>query len=339
MSTFVEIRREVSSSKKTTACRLDDDFRITVREEETGKDPEHYQFNYSGLEEGEQLDGSDVSDPIAWVRVGKLGTDARCNIAVKVYHAADEADTVPEPGFYWYDTSRQYAFRGAADPTKPGGEAADPIFPDTAQTFPTTIFNISAAQELVDHPLPVGNTVAVSFTQQRLFAKLGSIEARRSHLKTNIRAYLDNRDFPLWIAGSLNEQATTTNSFLTVERIQSFVWWLEMLTMAISVDGNLNDERKFNLLQGESTLDAGDVISKISNFSQGPQTERLPSADRSAWTYRRMGSVAAAAPYAYTKPTEVTRGGNKEYAATTTDALVTLTGYDVNGSWTDYLRS
>ena len=344
MSTFLESRPGVHASRRTTAVRLDDDFKITVREEETGKDPVHYQFNFSGMEEGQVIDGARVTEPIAFVRVEKLGTDARCYIAVNIYHADDDAATVPTPAFYWFNVKTHYRFGGRAEAGK--AEAANPAFEGTAQAFPTTIFNISESAELRDHPMPVGNTVAVSFTQQRLYERLGTLTARREYLKQLIKAnHVDNPHFQLWLTGFGGDVATRFSTGLHAK--QAIYWtWLEALTRAISVDANLQDttspiatggEEKFNLFAGDAGLNGIDVMSNADNFVYSGCVGSPPG-NRNLWTFVRLGNVASSAPYAYTAPSGNNWGLNQGVAV---NQITLRSGVTIpsDTSWLDWLRS
>ena len=344
MSTFIEVRPHIHETRRTTAVRLDDDFKITVREEETGKAPVHYQFNFSGVEEGQVIDGNRVTDPVAFVRAEKLGTDARGYIAVNTYHAADEATTVPAADFYWYNVKTHYEFGGM--PVAGKAEAVNPAFEGTAQTFPTTIFNISSSDELRDHPLPVGNTVAVSFTPQRLYEQLGTLTARREHLKQLIKInHVNHPHFQLWLTGF---DIDVTERFSTGLRAkQAIYWtWLEALTRAISVDANLQDttspiatvgEEKFNLFAGDAALSGADIMNKADSFVY-TSCVGTPPENRNLWTFVRLGASASSAPYAYTAPTGNSWGRNQAVAV---NQITLRTGVSIpsDTSWLDWLWS
>ena len=335
MSTFIEIRPTVHATVKTTAIRLDDDFEVTIRHEEQGKAPEHVQHNFANVKEGQQIDGT---GPIKYVRVTKLDGDARCVIAVDTYHEADEADTVPPAGIYWYNTARQYAFGAAADPTKPDGEASDPAYPGGAtQPFPTTIFNISTT--LGTTAMPVGNTVtaATSYAAQRTYALLGTLAERRAHLKQMLRDIVDHPHFAIWMAnaderaGNLdtsgpNIGGTLRNIVNLIARPQSFVVWLEMMANVINLDANLNSERKFNLLEGELGLGGYDVFTKAQSAAFGTAQITNGMSDRAQWRFHRFGSVATGTPWAYTKPTAAAWPENP-------DTTIVLTGANLGSTW------
>ena len=341
MSTFVEVRPTVHETLTTTMVRLDDDFRVTIREESPDKDSPStivvtdIQRNYSGMEDG---DYTTAVDPIEFVNVTKLGTDERCVIAVKCYHPENEANLVPPAGIYWWNVETHYNFYGPVDRTKT--RAADPTFEGTAQAFPQIIFNNSDLT--ARGALPVGNTVATAWVDQRLYARLGSTEARRSHIKNNIRSYIDDPSFSLYVAGvgGLFITDASTNMARS-RRLQSFLLMLEMVAMAISVDVNLNTEQKFNLLNGMTTLERDVVASRIDRMVNGESGQPRPlSTDRSAWTFRRLGNVNATSPFTYTEPTAVTISGlGLTWNVVEDSTLINLSGFDVGGDWVNYVRS
>ena len=356
MSTFIEIIPEESETKKTTAIRLDDDLRLTVRFEEQGKSPDNIQLNYTGLEEGDQLvEGRrGVADPISHVNVTKYGTDARCVVGVKVYHLPNEAFTVPTPGIYWYNPITHYdpdvELRTAKRETTTGKTAApDPRFEGAAQTF-VTIFNIS------DTNLPAAIVAPVSFTPERLYDRLGidpdtnqpfpDADARlmrRNHLKQLIRYNLDNPDRDLWFAGSsLKQNETDSNE----ERVRAYLTYLQMLTNTISVNANLDTERKFNQLVGDASLTGPDVLRNMSSSMRLNITGQDGSNNRhelvNQWTYLDLGTTGAASPYTYTKPDPSTSDAT-DWGATrrNSTSLVLSTGITISSEtdWIDWVRS
>ena len=338
MSTFIQIQPTEHDDKKTTLIRLDDDFKCTVRVEERNKDPETYQFNFTGLEEGDQLVAGQrgVSDPIEYVRVVKLGTDARCIIGVKAYHLPDEADTVPSAGMYWYPWKTQVdpepilrAAKGEPEPVQGGNPsaAADPAFEGGATQSWETIYNI--ATDITNHPIPTGARATVSFQAdtRNLYTQLGSVEARRQHLKSNLRKILDDPEYHMWLLGSeydfINDSNGATN---LIGSVQAFVFWLEMMARAISIDSNLNTLQKFNLLNGESELPGSNIIA-YHTIRSGYLNH-----NKNGWTFRRFGSIGAAPNYEYTKPTGM-------HWRATQDSIITLTNPNVGENWVTYIRS
>ena len=290
MSTFIQIQPEEHATKKTTLIRLDDDFKCTVRIEERNKTPETPQFNFSGLEEDEQLVAGQrgVADPIEYVRVVKLGTDARCIIGVKAYHLPDEADTVPPVGMYWYPWKTQVdpnellrSAKGEPEPVASPGTpiaAPDPAFEGGASQTWETIYNI--ATDTTNHPIPATPRATVSFQAEtrRTYELLGidpetgsaytetakATEARRTYLKRKIVDILDSPNFLLILH----------DVYMPGNRVAQdggqmgcgFLRYLEMMARVISIDNNLNSEQKFNLLNGDLSLD---FLEFVRNFSYG----------------------------------------------------------------------
>ena len=294
MSTFVKIRPIEPSDTKTTAIRLDGDFELTVRTEKGGAHTDR-QYNFSGLLEGQHV--AETND-VASVRISKSGTDERAIVSVSTYHAAGDEGSIPPAGMYWYNWQ-----------TTDLKDAPDPAFQESTQVF-TTIFNISTAGAL-----PVGNSVA-STVPARLYGQLGTTEARREFLKAKLLAHIDNRDLPFYLAGtsmplitatsrnSIDQQDGTITEYARMaRRNQSYMFFLESLTRAISNDDNLDSERKFNLLNGEISLPIGNVLGRIDLNLAGTIAGSNPRAN---WTYLRLGSVAAASPWGYTAPTDPT---------------------------------
>ena len=293
MSTFVEIRPIESPDTKTTAIRLDGDFELTARTEKGGSHTDR-QYNFSGLLEGQHV--AETND-VASVRISKSGTDEQAIVAVSTYHAPNDASSVPPAGMYWYNWQ-----------TTDLKDAPDPAFQQETQVF-TTIFNISTAGAL-----PVGNSVA-STVPARLYGQLGTTTARREFLKAKLLAHIDNRDLQFYLAGTsmplitatsrdvLRQEGTITEYARMARRNQSYMFFLESLTRAISNDDNLDSERKFNLLNGEIGLPIGNVLGRIDLNLAGTIAGSNPRAN---WTYLRLGSVAAASPWAYTAPTDPT---------------------------------
>ena len=229
-------------------------------------------------------------------------------IGVKFYHPLNEPDKVPAPGLYWYNPDKQYRFGDPVDTTKEDGQARNPLFEDSPGAFPgsnqftgvgntTPITNgieIWNKADLTLGALPsavIGTRSSTrSYTEQSLYATLGSLEARRNHIKNNLNAILNNGEWNLILAGAYSYAATSNPFSMDLPlRLQSFVFWLEMMTMAVSVDSNFDTERKFNLLNGDSSLSARDVARKAHHVLRG--NDPVLGDDRSTWTFRRLGSL------------------------------------------------
>ena len=378
MSTFIEAIQVEHATKKTTAVRLDEDKRATFRIEETGKADDDIQVNFTGLEEGEQLVTGErgVADPVAFVRVSKLGTDARCVIGVNLYHRPDEADTVPAPGLYWYNPSTHYdpeeVLRAAKGETTAGKTAApDPRFEGVSQAW-TTIYNISGST------LPVATVAPVSFTPETrsLYERLGidpdtgvayvnasdATEARRNYLKLLLREnHIDHADQLAWLngykfkltAGVPNSNNLNLNGFYRLGIYYHL--WLESLAIAISIDANLEDtttptatvgEKKFNLLAGDISLPGYEWLSSVSAAAIGsgltePNSRNKRAIDRTTWRFVRMGSVTSASPYTYSKRSidDDTWGWAGSTYTYESDIVLTPSEIPSDTDWRDWIRS
>ena len=116
-----------------------------------------------------------------------------------------------------------------------------------------------------------------------------------------------------------------------ISRIEIMGIWLEMLTGAISIDLNLNNERKFNLLKGECNLQITGLLVGLS----GPIARNLPQQivtafSRSNWNYRKIGDVGGAPNYEYTQTTWVP----------TADSTITMAGSgNIGEDWVTWLQN
>ena len=299
MSTFADIKRIVSSQDKTTAIRLDDDLKLTVRTEKSGAHTDH-QYNFSNVKEGQQID---TTDPIGWIQVAKDDDTEVGIIGVNVYHAENEHDTVPAEGQYWYNPSSQYWPASAAQPGKT--LATDPSFKDTVQTFPQIIFNISSAGALVS-----GNTVGeVSIPSATI------IDTRRSELKNKINLLVTDPMLPAitgFTSFAVIDQITVSGLREDLvndypRRLQSFWTWIEMLTRAISIDANLSSDEYYALLLGEVSLNIWSVFERLDRRSAADIRNGANS--RNGWAFHGFGTVSQAnpqAPWVYALPTGTT---------------------------------
>lgn len=334
MSTFPDIRPRVHATKRTSGVRIDDDGKITVRVEEGGVATDH-RFNFTGLLTDQSFQGT---DPIGLVRAGKLGTQERIVIEVFTYHAEGEEDKVPVAGQYYYNIKSHYPFGGTPEQGKT--EAPNPNF-NTPQTLPVTIFNESTLAGWT-----TGNTVASAITNPRIYGQLGSVTARREYLKAKLLAILENRDIPFIFGGgsipvippdTLVDPMRLTGTHISATNIldrreQSFIFRLEMLTRAISIDSNLTDEGKFNLLEGEIDLPIEDVFSKVALSTAG---DIAGTRARTGWHFRKVNSVGPAPSYKYPDPPSGATW------ATTYDANIDLGSSAPAGvlNWRQWLRS
>lgn len=317
MSTFIKIKPTEHPTIKMTGGRLDDDLKFTYRTE-TGGVATDTRVNFSGLLTDQTFQGT---APIGLVTADKLGTQERVVIELLAYYAKGEEDTVPSAGLYWYDTRTHYRFGGPVEAGK--SEAADPHF-NTSQVFPITIYNESKLAAW-----STGNTVASSITNTRIFGQLGSVEARRQYLKSKLAAILDDPTRPYVMDGtsippipqdSVAAIEGLTGTVVTAQNIlarrkQGFLYRLEMLARAVSIDSNLSDEAKFNLIEGEIDLPIADVFSKMPQQIAG---DIGGTRARSDWHFRKLSSVGPAPTYKYTAPSA------RDLWSTTYDANIDL---------------
>ena len=273
---------------------MDDDFRLTIREERVGTDQSvppvsNIRRNYTGLETGQEIAGV---DPVRSVRVVKLGDDERCIITVNTYYLPDEESAIPRAGLYWYNTKTHYdpepllfAAKGETTTNKTAAPNSnfplntDPLlqtqqFDFTTANSVSTIFNISNA---AGFPI-TANAVVPSFTAQRLYERLGTVDARQQFLKGIIQETLDHEDMPIWLVRSDYDGRDSARNSIEeianlIARPESFVIWLEMMTNAVHNVANFNSEEKFNLLHGELNLNKDDLTTKpVATYGTGPDS-------------------------------------------------------------------
>ena len=332
MATFLEVIPVEHETKRTYILRIDDDFRISIREDNT-----NIQRNYTGLDvdNGQQLDGGDVADPITYVRGAKDSDgNSRLFIGVKCYHPLNDPSAVPSAGFYYYDTKTYYDYDPILQEAK--GESTDgkQKFPTNpagrSQSYPITIFTTSG------HSLPTGNTVNPSFTARRLYAELRTVDARQRFLKGIIQETLDHEDMPIWLVRSDYDGRNTARDSIgeianLIARPESFVIWLEMMANAVHNTTNFNSEEKFNLLHGELTLNKDDLTTKpVATY--GTAQIRQNHTDVSSWSFHRFGNVGAAPTYKYGAPTA------NQWPAES-DSRIVLTGSTLGNTWRQWIRN
>ena len=319
MSTFIEVAPEESQDTQTTIVRIDDDLKISVRQMK-GAARTDMHLNFSNMDVGDEL--ATYPEPVASVRITKLGADNRATIVVKCYYLEGEAHTVPAAGVYWFDPSKQYNPE-LGDPGDGRTAGPDPVFEGTTQQFPVLIF----APDTITPTLPANTASALAVPTR--YTQLATLPARRQHLRTALLQRINDARLPWILAGAtlapiaakttpVNLPQTGPNLRTTAETIniteerelarrqQSLSYWFETLARAISVDANLNTEAKFNLLDGEVGLDTGRV------FARMPLTLAASIAGtrtRTDWQFHRFGSVAGTSPHAYIAPTHNTLWG------------------------------
>ena len=341
MSTFVDIRPIAHLTKRTTIVRIDEDFKVSVKE--NARDL-HYNFTGLDVDNGQQLDGANVTDPIVYVRGIKEGTDSRLIIGVNCYYEEDN-QTIPNAGLYYYSTKDHFDFEEVlqqmkGESTDGKTKAPDPMFTNPVQQFPTQVFNIA----------PGGTTLSANTANpptavsQRLYAQLGSTAARRNHLKGKLRDLLDAPnliDWLNWTFGRHVNWGTTYGNSLTAARLNvlddiiarpgSYMIFLEMMANIVSLDANLDSEQKFNLINGNLSLAARDLFILPDRNYYGTNNIHGRGGDRpvAEWTIRIFGAVAAVSPWAFTR----TDWSDRE------NTLLTLSGAALGDTWIEWARS
>ena len=337
MSTFIEVRPEASPNTRTTAIRIDDDLKVTIRTESGASHTDH-QFNYTGADV--DVDVTTV-DPIEYVRVTKIGTDVRATIAVKCYYLdyqSGAVNTVPAAGIYWYNPETHY---NPELPAEMGKTAApNPTFEGTTQAFPVTIF----APDPITPALPVGNSVAAP-TIPRLYARLGSLEARRAYLKRKLLATFESNDFFLmaWDDDNDLDEANFNNrmrdAMELIRTSQAYMFRVKMLALALSIDANFDTEQKFNLLNGEIGYDPQILGRHLSTYLL---STTFPSSLISGWQFGRLGRIGNAEPWTWLSavhPMAITFRTNNVAGVNITNANLPARLTANNGSdWLEWLR-
>ena len=330
MSTIIKLIPEAHATKRTTWIRLTGDGQITTRvEDPIGTDTDK-SFDFSSMNEGDP--SPPANEPFQFIDAGKIGTHARYIIGIsEFYDQSLTGNSIPQERFIWYD------YKTKADDA-PDSEAI--------QTFPINVLFSTAGT-------PDSPTRALSVTTQttsRIYGSLGTTAARREYLKQLIRVnHVDHKDFQNWLAGFQYSDVTNIDSTLNLDQSRLTYWiWLEMLTRAISVNTNLEDtttpttigERKFNLLAGDASLSGVNVFNHLGSNLLDEIIES--SNNRTGWTFIRLGSVADASPYTYTKPTVETDWGFTNSAANeVANTEITVrsgTTIPSGTSWLDWLR-
>ena len=368
MSTFIEIYPVESHTKRTTIIRLDDDFKLSIREERAGTDQSvplvrDIRQNYSGLEEGQEVTGT---DPVRFVRVSKLGRDARCVITVNTYYLRDEESTIPRAGLYWYNTGTHYdpesIFFTAKGETTTNRRAApnsdftkntdrmqqSQQFDYTKVNSVSTIFNISRA---AGFPI-TANSVPVSFTLPNVYTQLGTglssdnaTKNRRNYLKGKLQTILEHPDRIIRLMNAAENIDTTislenTNQKIltaignSIARPRSFVIWLEMWANIISNSANYDSLQKFNLMNGELGLSLYDLVEKPTNPAYGTGQIQAGTTVRSNWSIHVFGTLGAAPDYEYMPPTATTWD-----ESSTNASILAMPSTTVGRNWEDYIRS
>ena len=310
MSTFIEISPESSTNKITEYIRIDNDFQLTLGVSVDGTLAYHY-FNFTGIPDDFTYRPDPADDNLEFAQLVKDGDAESLTIRIKVfYNAADdtlEQHQIPRAWTYGRPIDKDHYLPG---------ELLDTL----SQDFPVIIWN--TLEDGATQPVAHTANPATTLTFGRQFARLGTVAERRTYLKRKLLARVEDPMLPFIMAGTSTNpivQSTTTLTrgesssapinFSVVDmkeharRQQGFAYRLEMLARAVSIDSNLEDEAKFNLLDGEVSLENSDVFMRLQPSLNGDIANQAP---RTGWRFRRFGSVAASAPFAYTAPTDPT---------------------------------
>lgn len=317
MSSYVEMEPVAHATKTTPYVRIDNDFGITVVINDNGTLTTHY-YNLQGIPDEFNYFPSPADDVLIEARIAKEGTDESIVFRVNMFYD-DNDDTLED-----WQIPHAWIYSAVIDKDNylPG------TLPDSVnQVFPIVLWNQLTPQQTA----PGANTVSATIFDRR-YALFGSLAKRRNEIKRLILAQLRHPNYPQWLAGGTlsPRDDTDVNLLLThVQSLQNLSYYPEMLTRAISVDANLNSERKFNLLHGMASLNLGELISN-STTRLLPHSLVNNSDSRNNWAFQRIGAAAATSPFAYTR-TDWT------YAA---DTSIVMTGSaSIGDDWQAWLQT
>ena len=337
MSTFVDLRAIPHATKRTTILRIDGDFMISVLENARNL---HYNFTGLDVDNGQQLDGANVTDPIVYVRGIKEGTDSRLIIGVNCYYEEDNQN-IPNSGLYYYSTKDHFDFEEIlqiqkGESTDGKTKAPDPMFTNPVQQFPTQIYNVA----------PQGTTLSantatplaiITAPSQRLYGRLGNLTARRNHLKNLLRGHLDHPDRAIWNAVNSAAWANTDTSLQPAQQLRVFtpllkrpasnIIFLELMANLIARDINLNTEQKFNLLNGNLSLNAHDLFFEPEGI-YGTDTIRGTASSSASYSVRVFGAIGSSSPWTYTRSDWISRANS-----------LLERGGSLGNTWTQWVRS
>ena len=329
MSTFIEISPESSTNKITQYVRIDNDFQLTLGVNTAGTLAYHY-FNFQGIPDDYTYRPDPADESLEFAQLVKDGDAESLTIRIKMFYNASD-DTL-EP----HEIPRAWTYGRPIDKDHyQPGELLDSL----SQDFPVIIWNTLA--DGATQPVAHTANPATAPTFERQYARLGTVAERRNYLKRELRRVVEDPMLPFIMAGSsvgaIREKSmagggTAIDDREQARRRQGFAFRLEMLTRAVSVNSNLGTEAKFNLLDGEIGLDSGNVFGRMAltlNNDIGAQTQR------SNWSFRRFGSVAASSPFAYTAPTHPTAWPS---TADTTIDIGSNVPSEVTENWIQWLR-
>lgn len=337
MSAFVKFVPTVSTTKVTQLVRIDNDFALTVGVNVGGTVTYSF-YNHQGMPDDYTYRPNPADDNLVEAQLAKDGTDETLVTTIKMFYDENddtlEPEQIPQPWIYGVAIDKNNYLPGN--------------LPDTVnQSFPLVIFDNVPDGE--NYSTQVNNATVPAVLGNRLYTRLGTVAARRLYLANKIDGILSNPDLRWLLDGGMMpviSQRSLTNTdtelpfhvtFSQAQRVQGFWFWLETIARAISIDANLQDpadEPKFNLLNGELSLDIVQLIGKIPTTLNGDIANQ---ASRPGWTFRRFGSVAASSPYAYTVPSFA-----QSQLSTTADSTINIGSSapsTVTTNWKAWLRS
>ena len=335
MSTFIEFSPESSTTKKMEYVRIDNDFEITVGVNTSNTLSYHY-YDFSGIPDDYKYEPDPADDIVEFAQLVKDGDAESLTIRIKMFYNASaelEPHQIPRAWTYGRPIDKNHYLPG---------ELLDTL----SQTFPVVIWNTlsDGATQPVAHT--ANPATPPSVFSNRLFARLGTVANRRRYLIDKVIGILNSPDL-MWLPGGgmmpaitsqgINAQRGGTVTFDFSQRVQGFWFWLEIIVRAISLDSNLQDpngEQKFNLLDGELSLDIVRLIGKIPLSLNGDIADVAP---RTGWNFRRFGSISSSSPYAYTSPS-YNQSTIPSHLDTTID-IGTSVPSAVTTNWLSWLRS
>lgn len=299
MSTVIKLVPKLSPDKTLIGVGIENDGIIRTRVQ-AGQTNTDKRFNFSSYPEGtyEEI----KNDPVFSVSSEKINTVARYIITVDDLYLST-ATEIPQERFVWYPWN--------ADEKNYEDSTAVQTFSPSAPLY--VLWRGDQARGPTN-PVNAWNPTTESTTLDSLYTKLATTAERRQYLKDKLLAKYQDPDLLAIAMGSSLLTITTnsvsytspaaavpndhrfTNSKMHARANQSMIFRMEMLTRAISADVNLNTEAKFNLLDGEISLDNWAVFLKVDRSLNGLIN---PTGNRNGWLFQRLGSMSGST---YTAP-------------------------------------
>lgn len=326
MSSFAEFNPIADTTRVIKFVRFDNNFRLTIGKDTSGTVTYHY-FNFTGIPNNYQYRPTSQhadAEFIEFAQLVKEGNDESLTVRIKMYY--NENDNTLED--HQIPQAWSYADTINKDNYKPG------TFFTGTQTIPVVIWR--TLDPSVQVPATSSNTAAAPsvFSGLRTFQILGSATARQEYLRTKLSNIVFGDLF-----FTLNEDSSPTAS-----THKAIIRFYENLTRLISIPANLDNERKFNMLNGIINLDVYDVSTYL-NFGTINRSNYLGNNNRSNWLAILLGGITAAAPYTYSSPSSNTRHGWQPFFQSNISGLnIVTTGIpsiitDRKSGWLNWLRS